>query len=81
MTLPNLLVLLLLLQLSFLFEAQLRRLLVFLEPFAFLFHNTFLLQSFYVLVLLAYEKKRNDHLNFYLFWLCSLPTYFSQRLY
>ena len=38
-TLSNLPVLLLLLQLSLLFEAQLRRLLAFLDPLAFLFHN------------------------------------------
>jgi hypothetical protein len=41
-TLSNLPFLLLLLQLSLLFKAQLRRLLAFLEPFAFLFHKTLL---------------------------------------
>jgi len=40
--LPALLVLLLLLQLSFLFKTQLRRLLAFLDPLAFLFHNILL---------------------------------------
>ena len=39
---PDLPVLLLLLRLSLLFEAFLRRLLAFLYPFAFLFHNTLL---------------------------------------
>ena len=41
-TLVNLPVLLLLLRLSLLFEAFLRRLLAFLYPFAFLFHKTLL---------------------------------------
>ena len=36
----NLLILLLLLELPLLFEAQLRHLLAFLEPLDFLFHNT-----------------------------------------
>ena len=27
------------------------------------------------------EKKGNDHLNFCLFWLCSLPTCCRQPLY
>jgi len=39
---PDLPVLLLLLQLSLLFKAQLRRLLAFLDPLAFLFHNILL---------------------------------------
>ena len=43
---PDLPVLLLLLRLSLLFEAFLRRLLVFLYPFAFLFHNTLLSSVF-----------------------------------
>ncbi len=53
----NLPVLLLLLRLSLLFEAFLRRLLAFLYPFAFLFHNTLLSQSFYALVIPSYEEK------------------------
>ena len=43
---PDLPVLLLLLRLSLLFEAFLRRLLAFLYPFAFLFHNTLLSSVF-----------------------------------
>ena len=45
-TLPNLPVLLLLLHLSLLFEAFLRRFLAFLYPFAFLFHDTLLFSVF-----------------------------------
>jgi len=44
--LPDLSVLLLLLHLSLLFEAFLWRLLVFLYPFAFFFHNTLLSSAF-----------------------------------
>ena len=43
---PDLPVLLLLLRLSLLFEAFLRRLLAFLYPFTFLFHNTLLSSVF-----------------------------------
>ena len=50
-------------------------------PLLFSFITPSSLQSFYILVLPSYEKKGNDHPNFCLFCLCSLPTCCSQALY